>query len=159
MVWLDRNHLVKFQGIQTVFDPVNIGKNPGVVAVIPARKIDLSGCIVLHGGKGNVISGPMELMNSFFGAQISRGGHINCRGQVFKENGAFIMSEDKNTIQKEIKASRKDEKAWPGIHYLWSLNPVVEWINDKLLAAFGRHEAPVIKLETFGACFNGIKIS
>ncbi len=76
MAWLDRNHLVEFQGIQTVFDPVNIGKNPRFVAVIPVRKIDLSGRIVLHRGKGNVISGPMELMDSFLGAQISKGGHI-----------------------------------------------------------------------------------
>ncbi|WP_299983595.1 GNAT family N-acetyltransferase [Desulfobacula sp.] len=76
MAWLDRNHLVEFQGIQTVFDPVNIGKNPGFVAVIPARKVDLSGRIVLHHGRGNVISGPMELMDSFLGAQISKGGRI-----------------------------------------------------------------------------------
>jgi len=69
--------------------------------------------------------------------------------EVWPENGSFILSEDKDTIQKEIKRSRKDEKAWPRIHYLWSLNPVVEWINDKLLAAFGRHEAPVLELENF----------
>jgi superfamily II DNA or RNA helicase len=69
--------------------------------------------------------------------------------EIWPENGAFILSEDKNTIQKEIKRSRKDENAWPRIHYLWSLNPVVEWINDKLLAAFGRHEAPVLELDHF----------
>ena len=76
MAWLDRNHMVEFQGIQTVFDPVNIGRNPRFVAVIPARNVDLSGRIVLHRGKGNVISGPMELMDSFLGAQISKGGRI-----------------------------------------------------------------------------------
>jgi len=76
MTWLDRNPFVEFQGIQTVFDPVNIGKNPRFVAVIPARKVDLAGRIVLHHGKGNVISGPMELIDSFLGAQISRDGRI-----------------------------------------------------------------------------------
>jgi len=76
MTWLDRNPFVAFQGIQAVFDPVNIGKNSRFVAVLPARKVDLSGRIVLHHGKGNVISGPMELMDSFLGAQISRGGRI-----------------------------------------------------------------------------------
>ncbi|MCP4720397.1 MAG: GNAT family N-acetyltransferase [Desulfobacteraceae bacterium] len=76
MAWLDRNHRVEFQGIQAVFDPANIGKNKQFVAVIPVRRVDLSGGIVLHHGKGNVISGPMELMESFFGAQISKGGHI-----------------------------------------------------------------------------------
>jgi ERCC4-related helicase len=67
--------------------------------------------------------------------------------EVWPGNGSFILSENKNTIQKEIKRSRKDENAWPRIHYLWSLNPVVEWINDKLLAAFGRHEAPILELD------------
>jgi len=76
MAWLDRNPLLEFQGIQTVFNPVNIGKNPRFIAVIPARKVDLSGRIVLHHGKGNVISGPIELMDSFLGAQISKGGRI-----------------------------------------------------------------------------------
>lgn len=70
-------------------------------------------------------------------------------GEVWPENGAFILSGDKETIQKEIKRSRKDETAWPRIQYLWGLNPVVEWINDKLLAAFGRHEAPLLELENF----------
>ncbi|WP_300456600.1 GNAT family N-acetyltransferase [Desulfobacula sp.] len=76
MTWLDRNPLIEFHGIRTVFDPVNIGKNPRFIAIIPARKVDLAGRIVLHHGKGNVISGPMELMDSFFGAQISRDGRI-----------------------------------------------------------------------------------
>ena len=66
--------------------------------------------------------------------------------EVFPENGYFILSSDIETLQKEIKRSRKEEKAWPRIHYLWTLNPIVEWVNDKLLAAFGRHEAPVIEL-------------
>jgi len=69
--------------------------------------------------------------------------------EVWPENGSFILSADKETIQKEIKRSRKDENAWPRIHYLWSLHPVVEWINDKLLAAFGRHEAPILELDHF----------
>ncbi|SDU09298.1 GNAT family N-acetyltransferase [Desulfobacula phenolica] len=76
MAWLDRNHFVEFQEIQTVFDPVNIGKNSRFIAVIPARKADLTGRIALHHGKGNVISGPMELMDTFLGAQISKGGRI-----------------------------------------------------------------------------------
>ncbi|NOX32664.1 MAG: GNAT family N-acetyltransferase [Deltaproteobacteria bacterium] len=76
MAWLDRNNFVEFQGIHTVFDPVNIGKNPGFMAIMPARKVDLTGRIVLHKGKGNVISGPMELMDSFSGARISKNGKI-----------------------------------------------------------------------------------
>ncbi|MCP4688791.1 MAG: DEAD/DEAH box helicase, partial [Desulfobacterales bacterium] len=59
-------------------------------------------------------------------------------------NGEFVLSADPEVIQEEIKRSRKDEKTWPVIHYLWGLSPVMEWADDKALAAFRRHEAPVI---------------
>ena len=51
-------------------------------------------------------------------------------------------------INQEIKASRKNESAWPNIHYLWEQHPVLEWIKDKLLSNFDRLEAPVLKLNT-----------
>ncbi|WP_218187939.1 DEAD/DEAH box helicase [Desulfosarcina cetonica] len=66
--------------------------------------------------------------------------------EIWPDDGFFVLSADKSTIQEEIKRSRKDEKAWPQIHYLWELNPVVDWINDKLQAAFRRHEAPVLEM-------------
>lgn len=74
MQWLDRNPLVEFQGIDKVFDPIQIGRNRRFVIVIPARKVDLSGRIALHIGKGNVVAGPGEVMDFFNGAEISPGG-------------------------------------------------------------------------------------
>jgi len=67
--------------------------------------------------------------------------------EIWPENGYFTLSSDKNQIQQEIKRSRKDEKAWPRIHYLWPLNPVIEWANDKVISSFRRHEAPVVTLK------------
>lgn len=102
MAWLDQNHRVEFQGIQTVFDPANIGKNNRFVAVIPARKVDLSGRIVLHHAKGNVISGPMELMDSFSGSQISRGGQaifgLPSRNLMNQSNIRFSISQYKSQL-------------------------------------------------------------
>ena len=66
--------------------------------------------------------------------------------EIWPEDGFFMLSANKKVIQEEIKRSRKEEKAWPRIHYLWALNPVLEWVNDKVLAAFGRHQAPVLTL-------------
>ena len=66
--------------------------------------------------------------------------------EVWPEDDIFILSADTDTIQDEIRRSRKDEKAWPRIHYLWPHNPVIQWINDKVIAGFGRHEAPVLSL-------------
>ncbi len=74
MNWLNRNPLVEFQGIDKVFTPAQIGQNPGFIAVLPARKVDLSGRIALHFGKGNVTAGPGDIMDLFRGAELSRGG-------------------------------------------------------------------------------------
>jgi acyl-CoA hydrolase/RimJ/RimL family protein N-acetyltransferase len=73
--WLNRNPLVEFQGIDKTLNPIQIGRNPRFVALIPARKVDLSGRVALHFGKGNVTAGPGEAMDVFNGAEISRGGY------------------------------------------------------------------------------------
>jgi GNAT superfamily N-acetyltransferase len=74
MAWLNRNPLVEFQAIDKVFDPMQIGRNHRFVAILPARKVDLSGRIALHFGKGNVAAGPGEAMDFVNGAEISPGG-------------------------------------------------------------------------------------
>jgi len=74
MRWLNRNPLVEFQGIDKVFTPAQIGENPRFMAVLPARKVDISGRIALHFGKGNVTAGPGDVMDLFHGAELSRGG-------------------------------------------------------------------------------------
>jgi acyl-CoA hydrolase/GNAT superfamily N-acetyltransferase len=74
MAWLNRNPLIEFQGIDKVFNPAKIGANPKFVALLPVRKVDLSGRVALHFGKGNVTSGPGDIMDFFHGAGLSPGG-------------------------------------------------------------------------------------
>lgn len=74
MTWLNRNPLVEFQGIDKVFNPAQIGLNPHFVAVMPARKVDISGRIALHFGKGTVTAGPGDVVDLFHGASLSPGG-------------------------------------------------------------------------------------
>ena len=64
--------------------------------------------------------------------------------EVLPENGRFALTADRNRMRDAIADSRREETAWPSVHYLWRLNPVVGWLNDRMLAAFGRHEAPVL---------------
>ena len=47
-------------------------------------------------------------------------------------------------VSEAIAESRRAECAWPSVHYLWCLSPVVGWLNDRMLAAFGRSEAPIL---------------
>ncbi len=74
MKWLDRNPMVEFQGIDKVINPVQVGSNPRFVAILPARKVDLSGRVALHIGKGNVTAGPGDTMDHLNSAEISDGG-------------------------------------------------------------------------------------
>ena len=74
MAWLDHNPLVEFQRISRVFNPLTIGSNPRFVTVVAARKVDLYGRIGLYIGKGNVASGPAEVMDFLNGAELSDGG-------------------------------------------------------------------------------------
>ena len=71
----------------------------------------------------------------------------NLPKEIVSDSGEFILTPDHRQIQREIKEARKEQLAWPNIHLLWEMHPLVEWINDKVLAAFGRHEAPVMTLQ------------
>ena len=68
--------------------------------------------------------------------------------EIYPREDTLVLTEDINRIKEEIKNSRKNESAWPEASYLWELSPAIEWANDRMLAAFGRHEAPVITLNT-----------
>ena len=56
----------------------------------------------------------------------------------------IALTADRAKIQQEIARCRKEDSEWPQLHLLWEQHPVAKWINDKVLAAFHRHEAPVL---------------
>lgn len=68
--------------------------------------------------------------------------------EVYPKEHTIILSEDIDLIKKEITNCRRNETAWPEITYNWELHPVMDWVNDRMLAAFGRHQAPVITLHS-----------
>jgi len=74
MNWLNDNPLVEFQGIDVTTDPSSTSQNDRFITVLPARKVDLTGNITLHVGKGNVSPGSGEAHEVFSGANLSRGG-------------------------------------------------------------------------------------
>lgn len=74
MRWLDRNPLVEFQPLDVVASPNNIGRNENFIAILPARKVDLTGIIALHAGRGNVTAGPGAVQELLEGSFASPGG-------------------------------------------------------------------------------------
>ncbi|MBW1813480.1 MAG: GNAT family N-acetyltransferase [Deltaproteobacteria bacterium] len=74
MKWLDRNPMVEFAGIDKIFNPLEISRNPQFICILPARKADLYGRIAFHTGKGNISAGPVEAADFLSGAELSPGG-------------------------------------------------------------------------------------
>jgi acyl-CoA hydrolase/GNAT superfamily N-acetyltransferase len=74
MQWLDKNPLVEFQPEDVITDPKVIGSNDRMIAILPARKIDLTGNVALHTGKGNMNAGPGNVQELFMGAALSKKG-------------------------------------------------------------------------------------
>jgi len=68
--------------------------------------------------------------------------------EAIPKSGEFVLSSDRDVIQKAISDSRKKtktgESSWPDIQLFWEQHPVMEWLSDRVLAKFGRHDAPVI---------------
>lgn len=67
--------------------------------------------------------------------------------EIRPENDHFTLTNNIEKISDEIKRCRQEDDAqWPTLHYLWPVHPVMEWLSDRALNAFGRHTAPVLRL-------------
>ena len=64
--------------------------------------------------------------------------------EVLPDSRRFVLTTSRLRMSEAIAESRRAESAWPRVHYLWRLSPVVAWLNDRVLAAFGRSEAPIL---------------
>ena len=64
--------------------------------------------------------------------------------EVYPDGGVFALTDNQERMRAAIEESRRSESSWPRMQYLWRLNPVVQWIDDRMMAVFGRDEAPVL---------------
>ena len=64
--------------------------------------------------------------------------------EVLPVHRRLVLTTSRQRMAEAVEESRRAESAWPSLHYLWRLSPVVTWLNDRMLAAFGRHEAPIL---------------
>lgn len=72
----------------------------------------------------------------------------------------FLLTTDRDQVQKAIREARKrakeGESSWPTEQLLWELHPVMQWLLDKVMCRFQRHEAPIILTPKLGkgrACY------
>ena len=64
--------------------------------------------------------------------------------EVLPVHRRLVLTTSPQRMAEAVEESRRAESAWPSLHYLWPLSPVVTWLNDRMVAAFGRHEAPIL---------------
>jgi superfamily II DNA or RNA helicase len=59
----------------------------------------------------------------------------------------YALCADPGRIASDIETARQaraEDDTWPRLHYLWPQHPMMDWLADRVLTAFGRHRAPVI---------------
>ncbi len=67
--------------------------------------------------------------------------------EVHPADKRFTLSADSSRVQKVIReAGSMSNSKWPEVQLLWELHPVMQWMEDWALCAFGRHTAPVLHL-------------
>lgn len=67
--------------------------------------------------------------------------------EALPSDGFLRLSPDRDFCARENRRSLQNalaENAWPAVHYLWKLHPIMQWANDKAGQFFGRQEAPLI---------------
>jgi RimJ/RimL family protein N-acetyltransferase len=120
MQWLDLNPLVEFQPQDIVMDPRIIGLNDRMIAIFPARKVDLTGNIALHTGKGNVTAGPGNVQELFMGAALSQNGRtiFALPSRNRKDQPNILVSIDKFPFQFSNRESMDLVATEYGVAYL-----------------------------------------
>ncbi|MEA5555598.1 DEAD/DEAH box helicase [Nodularia spumigena] len=56
------------------------------------------------------------------------------------------LTDRPQVIMAAMVEARRQDADWSQKQYLWDLHPLVEWLSDRCLFYFGRHQAPVIQL-------------
>ena len=65
--------------------------------------------------------------------------------EMWTEDRTFELCANPESVKESIRMAR-DTSRWPALQYLWSLHPIVLWLDYKLLSTIGRQRAPVIRV-------------
>jgi superfamily II DNA or RNA helicase len=63
-----------------------------------------------------------------------------------RSTGLMHLTDRPVEMMKAMEEARRQEATWTDKQYLWDLHPLVEWLTDRCLFRFGRHQAPVLLL-------------
>jgi len=60
----------------------------------------------------------------------------------------YTLCAQPQRMMEAMEAARQaklEDDTWPTLHYLWAQHPILDWLADRVLTHFGRHQAPVIQ--------------
>ena len=66
--------------------------------------------------------------------------------ELLRDRSRLQLTIDRDRVKEAHEQAREGEGGWPEWELLWPQHPVMEWLDDSVLAAFGRHEAPVLRM-------------
>lgn len=66
--------------------------------------------------------------------------------EVLPDSGQIHLCANHERIEKEITQCRESENSWPEIQLLWEQHPLLEYLNDKVVASFARQQSPLIEM-------------
>jgi len=67
--------------------------------------------------------------------------------EACEKDHRYTLTSDRLAMAEAIeraRQARREDDTWPAQHYLWPQHPIMEWLTERVLTAFGRHRAPVI---------------
>ncbi len=66
--------------------------------------------------------------------------------ELTRDKFQFKLTTDRDRVKQALADARQDETRWPEWQLFWRLHPIAQWIDDRVLASFERHQAPVIRV-------------
>ena len=86
--------------------------------------------------KGFLLTPPDDLLRRFdyLPPELLRGTH------------EVRLTVDRGRVMASLEQARQDEQKWPEWQLFWEQHPVAEWLDDRVLGKFGRHEAPALRV-------------
>ena len=66
--------------------------------------------------------------------------------EILPQSNALLHLTDRPVEIMRAMEEARSQAAWTNKQYLWDLHPLVEWLTDRCLFRFGRHQAPVLLL-------------
>jgi len=61
-------------------------------------------------------------------------------------DGEVRLTTSRERVMEAYATARDTEHGWPEWELFWEQHPVAEWLNDRVLSSFRRHEAPVVEV-------------